>query len=618
MSSPASLLTTALGLAAMAAGPACAAPGPALPAPVADELPIHAVQGAGHVSPYLGDLVEVRGVVLAVGREAFWVGAPRDAWDDEDATSEALKVAFGRDADAPAAVGDDVSVRGRVAEPRAGGRAENLQVTTLVDAEVTVYASGLPLPEPVRLGEDGRSLPTLVIEDDGFTSFDAETDALDFHESLESMRVSVSGARVVDPTTRHGEIAIVVDDGEGAGLNDRGCLLLRDGDPNPERLLLDDALSPLPAVSVGDRLLDPLVGVMDYSFGAPKLLVTGEVRVESGGLRRERTTLPHGRGDRLRVATYNVENLSQASGPDAFQDIAEQIVTRLDSPDIIGVQEMQDDDGPECSGRPAADLNWHRLVVAIRDAAGAEYAWADVPPIDGADGGQPCGNIRVGLLWRTDTVSLERRGKPDAATGVALVARADGTAGGDHGEGGGGVQLVPNPGLVDPTHAAWDRSRKPLAAEFRWKGVPIHVIVNHFRSKGGDDPLFGSHQPRTEHSVPGRVAQAGVVADLVQQLFDAGNEHVVVLGDLNDFEFSDAVTRLKQVGLVDLVETLPEGERYTYLFNGNAQVLDHVLVSRSLAGEGTDFDVVHVNAEFVDQVSDHDPCVAALAVPGTR
>ncbi len=52
------------------------------------------------------------------------------------------------------------------------------------------------------------------------------------------------------------------------------------------------------------------------------------------------------------------------------------------------------------------------------------------------------------------------------------------------------------------------------------------------------------------------------------------------LGDLNDFQFSDTLTILKQSGLVDLVETLPEGERYTYVFDGNSQALDHIMVSR--------------------------------------
>jgi hypothetical protein len=51
------------------------------------------------------------------------------------------------------------------------------------------------------------------------------------------------------------------------------------------------------------------------------------------------------------------------------------------------------------------------------------------------------------------------------------------------------------------------------------------------------------------------------------------------------------------------VTTLPPAERYTYVFQGNSQVLDHVLVSPALAGRLTGFDVVHVNAEYADQAT---------------
>lgn len=56
-----------------------------------------------------------------------------------------------------------------------------------------------------------------------------------------------------------------------------------------------------------------------------------------------------------------------------------------------------------------------------------------------------------------------------------------------------------------------------------------------------------------------------------------------------------------------LMSTLPEHERYSYIYEGNSQVLDHVLVSD--APRGVDYDVVHINAEFADQASDHDPQV---------
>ena len=60
------------------------------------------------------------------------------------------------------------------------------------------------------------------------------------------------------------------------------------------------------------------------------------------------------------------------------------------------------------------------------------------------------------------------------------------------------------------------------------------------------------------------------------------------------------------------VSELPVEERCRYVFEGNSQVLDHLLVSPELRGALVPggFDIVHVNAEYADQVSDHDPLVA--------
>ena len=85
------------------------------------------------------------------------------------------------------------------------------------------------------------------------------------------------------------------------------------------------------------------------------------------------------------------------------------------------------------------------------------------------------------------------------------------------------------------------------------------------------------------------------------------------MGDFNDFEFSPPLAVLKGVGLSPLIETLPPTERYTYVYEGNSQALDHILVSPPLL-DGVHFDVVHVNAEFMIQTSDHDPSVARFVV----
>jgi hypothetical protein len=146
--------------------------------------------------------------------------------------------------------------------------------------------------------------------------------------------------------------------------------------------------------------------------------------------------------------------------------------------------------------------------------------------------------------------------------------------------------------------------------EFVYRGEKVFAIVNHFNSKGGDDPLMGRFQPPVQISATQRHKQATIVGDFVSQITAAdSNANVIVIGDLNDFEFSETVTILKNAGLHDFIETLPLNQRYSYEFEGNAQVLDHIMGSDAVFARLVEFDAVHVNAEFADQASDHDPSV---------
>ena len=182
-----------------------------------------------------------------------------------------------------------------------------------------------------------------------------------------------------------------------------------------------------------------------------------------------------------------------------------------------------------------------------------------------------------------------------------------------------GPRLSVSPGRIDPGNSAFASSRKPLAGEFRWDGERIFVVANHFNAKGGDQPLFGRFQPPARPSDVQRHGQSTAVrmfADAV--LASDPRAKVVVLGDINDFEFSETVNLL--VGddsLVDLPRTLPADERYAYVFEGNSQTLDQILVSDYLLSRfPLVYDVVHVNAEFADQASDHDPSVARIDLTG--
>jgi predicted extracellular nuclease len=174
-------------------------------------------------------------------------------------------------------------------------------------------------------------------------------------------------------------------------------------------------------------------------------------------------------------------------------------------------------------------------------------------------------------------------------------------------------QLSISPGRIDPTNPAWQTSRNPLAGEFVFHGKTVFVIANHFASKGGDQPVHAINQPPDRSSEVQRVQQATVLRGFIDKLLAADpNADLVVAGDLNDFQFSPALQTLTQGGsLTALMNTLPENERYSYVFDGNSQVLDHILVSKTL--KKVDYDVVHINAEFAQQSSDHDPQVVRFS-----
>jgi predicted extracellular nuclease len=306
-------------------------------------------------------------------------------------------------------------------------------------------------------------------------------------------------------------------------------------------------------------------------------------------------------------AAGSVETSGIDPGDDTFGTHADYIVNHLRSPDLIAIEEIQDSDGPTNSSVTDAATTWNMLIAAIAAEGGPTYQFRQINPVDDQDGGEPGGNIRVGFLFRTDR-------------GLEFIARPGGTPTSsttvvDHPS---GPRLSASPGRIDPANTAFNSSRKPLAGEFRMRGKKVFVIANHFNSKGGDHPLFGRFQPPVRSTEVQRHAQAQIVNDFVDDLL-AADEHanVIVLGDINDFEFSETVEILEGGVLTSLMNTLPKPERYSYVFEGNSQVLDQILVSDNiLNGFATQYDVVHVNSEFANQASDHDPQVARIDFRG--
>jgi predicted extracellular nuclease len=575
------------------------------------------VQGAGHFSPFAGQVVNVEGVVIAKRGSNTWV---QDVTPDADPeTSEAVLV-FGSAVANAVAVGDLVQVRGAVTEFRPGctpscdpasSAFSNLTITELASPGLGVTKLGTaPLPAATVIGAGGRVPPTEVIEDDSSTgnvetsnTFDSGQDGVDFYETLESMLVEVRNPVVVGPRNSFGEILVLADDGAGASIRtDRGGIVIRPTDFNPERIMLDDLLVATPAVDVADHFT-AAAGVMTYDFANYKIAVTSMLQEVDGGLQREVTRQPT--EDEVVVGTYNVENLDP--GDDSFARHADLIVNHLRAPDILAIEEIQDNDGAANTAVTDASATWNGLIAAIQAAGGPTYQYRQIDPVDDQDGGEPGGNIRVGFLFRTDRgVEFIDRPGGDSTTPTTVINRPS------------GPRLSFSPGRVAPDNPAWAASRKPLAGEFKAFGKTLFVIANHFNSKGGDQPLFGRFQPPGRSSEVQRHPQAQVVNGFVDSILAADrNANVIVLGDINDFEFTETVQILSGGVLTSLMEKLPKPERYSYVFEGNSQVLDQVLVSDNVLNNFfVDYDPVHVNSEFADQASDHDPQVARLDLRG--
>ena len=252
---------------------------------------------------------------------------------------------------------------------------------------------------------------------------------------------------------------------------------------------------------------------------------------------------------------------------------------------------MQDDDGATDSGTVGAGRTLELLQRAIFALEGPRYSYRQIDPKDGEDGGRPGANIRVVLLFDPSRVRADFLDGPRGQ--IDLLVQSS------------GVTVRPNPARLE--HPAFDRdeasgfggSRKPLVTQVRFDGEDVIVINNHLSSKGGDDRLMGERQPPRRLSEERRIDQARAVRALVERLLEAEpGARIVVLGDMNEYLQRPPMRVLEGRLLTNLMEAVGVRDRYTFNYQGNSVLLDHVLVSRSLAGGGPQVDVVHANADF--------------------
>jgi uncharacterized protein len=302
--------------------------------------------------------------------------------------------------------------------------------------------------------------------------------------------------------------------------------------------------------------------------------------------------------NKLTVATYNIENFSAntiGTTDDRAKRIAEAIID-LGKPDIIGLTEVQDNDGETASNNSAADKSYERLIAAIKANGGPEYKYINIDPEYDKDGGAPGANIRPGFLYNPARVTFNEKGT--ISNNTAAVYEADG--------------LVVNPSLIDPKNPAFTASRKPLVAQFTFGDEEVLVIANHWNSKSGDLPTWGKVQPVSLGSEAQRVQIAEVVGKFVTEVKAKNPKaNIIALGDFNDFQWSAPLKRFETFGMHNMINEVPLKERYTYSYQGNSQVLDHILVSENLKSN-TVIDILNINADFTEgdgRASDHNPVI---------
>ncbi len=394
-------------------------------------------------------------------------------------------------------------------------------------------------------------------------------------------------------------------------------------DANPERIRVDSDLQPgaiALAVATG-ATVNGLVGPLDYSFRtytiAPDAATPPTV---TGGNTAQPVPVPA--ADQFTVASYNVERffdtvndpgigepvLTTAAFANRLNKLSLYVRNLLRTPDIIGLQEVENLTTLQAI---ASKLNADAVAAGDPDPSYQAYPGR----------GQRRGRHRRRVPGE---VHAGRRGERDAGRQGCHLHRPQHRA----------ARAPQRPAVAGAAGQRPRARRRPASA--------VTVIVNHLRSLSGvDDPVDG-HRIRTK-----RRAQAEFLANLIQarQVADP-SERLVVVGDLNAFAFNDgygdsvgtiigqptppdqvllASPDLVDPDLINLSDQAPAEERYSFLFDGNAQTLDHGLVSQNVLGLVAGLHRGRGNADSPDtfrndparpeRLADHDPLVVYFNFP---
>ena len=564
------------------------------------------VQGESHESPLVGKEVVINNVVVTkTDKTGFYV--QDKVSDNNPRTSDAVYVASAEKVES----GDLLKVQGTVKEGymeeysvRPGQTfkkpAGSLTVTQIINATITKLGK-TDLPKALNISE---KMPKDIV-DNTPTKYNPETEALDYWESLEGMRVEVTKPKVTGPQYK-GDIYVLPGDYKGQKLNNIGGVNLRPGVQNTEVLPITVGNSFV--AKAKDYFNDNITGVVTYKNKTYKIdpIDPNALKglLQDGGLKREVSKI-YPSEDKLTIASYNIENFSannkghDETPEEKVDKIANSFIKEVHSPDIITLIEVQDNNGGVNDGTVDGVKSGEKLAQRIKSLGGPDYKYTEIAPVDGKDGGKPGANIRVAYLYNPKRVTLigkEKGGSEEAARFV-------------------NGHLEKNPARIDPTSVHFEKVRKSLAAEFEFKGERIVVIANHLKSKLGDDAIYGSNQPSVENTKAKRIEEAKILNAFIKEgLRQNPNLKFVLTGDFNDFEFSDSVKTIVGNELVNLMAEHEQGDRYSYFYRGSNQSLDNILISKNIKDKVV-FSPVHINASFMEEhgrASDHDPVVVQI------
>lgn len=596
-----------------------------------EALNIGEIQSTYHYSPFMNKVIKLRNVVVTfkASNDTFYIQDLNP--DNNPQTSDGLlvKTKFKGNVN----VGDKLVITGTIKENSNTGYQDDaknyLPVTTLeVALENDLIVEGVAaLPVPVVVSTlpfelaSKQQLAWYKYQKDGVTlnnkgEYDATKYRIDYLESLEGMLIKYEKPIVVAPQN-YGDIYVVSSNNADKLVN--GILPLSSVGRSPYLLQIhvskfsnlknDFSIVTKPK----DYFSNDVVGVLDYGYGNYYLhtnletlkaqnninnTISHKHYINDGNLQPEKTKLTNDK-NKLSIASYNIENFSTVTEDSKVERIARSFVEDLNRPDIIALIEVQDNDGATDSGNVDAKQSAQKLINAIKALDNSlNYEYIDIAPHNNQDGGAPGGNIRVGYLYNSNRVKFNLN--PGTADLEAVYNNK---------------KLNANPVRISPMNPAFNSTRKSLAAQFEFNGENILLIANHFSSKRGDMPLMGKYQPATMGSEANRHLQAKAVADFVKDVLSKNPEQKIVLvGDLNDYEWTKTVGIIEDAGMLNLVKNHDLNDRYSYSYQGSAQSLDQMLLSKNLSGK-YQFDMVHVNSMFMKEhgrASDHDPLLVVL------